>query len=213
MNIQQKKHYRCTARPGINRSMAVILAFSLITILLTACAGDYARKRAETYYLQGQALVNRGETDRAIKKFEKSIYLSEKTGFEAGVAHNLNELAIIHTNRDQFETARAELTQALEIYRSLEMNPEISKTMNNIIQSYRKEGRFEDAIEHYKQLIVWDEKTDNRLGMAFSLWNMALIYEHYLGDHEKARTARNWSLEIFQEPGNEEYLRRLQRRE
>ena len=188
----------------------MIPAMLLALLLVTACAGDYARKRAQSLYLQGQALVNRGETERAIKKFEKSIYLSEKTGFEAGVAHNLNELAIIHTNRGEFETARTELKQALEIYRSLEMNPEISKAMNNMVQTYRMEGRFEDAIEHYKKLIVWDEKSGNRLGMAFSLWNMALIYERYLGDHEKARTARNWSLEIFREPGNEKYLRQLQ---
>jgi len=210
-NPRIQKYVLLPAGSGF-RSLSIILAVTLITILLAACAGEYARKRAEHYYLQGQALVNRGDTERAIKKFEKSMDLSEKTGFDAGVAHNLNELAIIHTTRGEFETARSELDQALEIYRSLEMKPEISKTMDNIVLTYRQERRFEDAIEHYKKLIVWDEKIGNHLGMAFSLWNMALIYERYLGDYEKAHTARNWSLEIFREPGNEKYLRQLQER-
>ena len=99
-------------KAGSVRLAVMVLTSSLIIVLAMGCAGDYARQRAETYYLHGQALVNRGETDRAIKKFEKSIYLSEKTGFEAGIAHNLNELAIIHTTRGEFEKARSELNRA-----------------------------------------------------------------------------------------------------
>ena len=100
------------------RAVAMVLASLSLMLLMTACAGDYARKRAEVYYLQGQSLVNRGDTERAIKKFEKSMALSEKTGFDAGIAHNLNELAIIHTNRGEFDKARAKLNEALKIYRS-----------------------------------------------------------------------------------------------
>lgn len=190
----------------------LLLCFMMITLAL-GCAGDYARKRAEHYYLQGQALVNRGETERAVNKFEKSMDLSEKTGFTAGIAHNLNELAIIDSNRGNFDAARNKLDRALEIYRAEEMNTEVSKTLNNMVQIYRKEGRFEDAVEQYKQLITWDEKTGNRVGMAFSLWNMALIYDRYLGERTKARTARDWALEILREPGNEKYLKQLRGRE
>ena len=131
-------------------------------------------------------------------------------GADLGFQHQLYNWYGLPEGR--FDDARVKLDRALEIYRAEGMNTEVSKTLNNFAQIYHKEGRFEDAIEYYKKLIVWDEKTDNRLGMAFSLWNMALIYEHYLGDHEKARTARSWSLEIFQEPGNEKYLKELQAR-
>jgi len=196
------------------QTITVILASILTAVLGFGCAGDYARKRAEHYYHHGQALVNSGDTERAVKKFQKSMVLSEKTGFSAGIAHNLNELAIIHTNRGEFDKARTELNQALEIYRSLQgMDPEISKTMNNIAQTYYSEGRFQEAIEQYKKLIVWDENTGNRIGMARALWNMATIYEHYLGDPQKAGVARKWSLEIFREPGNEKHLQQLQGRE
>lgn len=194
------------------RAMAIILAVSSLMVIVTACAGDYARKRAKRYYLQGQNLVNRGDTDRAIKKFEKSMALSEKTGFDAGIAHNLNELAIIHTTRGEFETARSELDRALDIYRARNMIPEVSKTLNNRVQTYVREGRFKEAIFHYKMLVEWDEQTDNRLGMAISLYNMALIYDRRLGDREKASDAYNRSVEIFRETGNEKYLKKLQGR-
>ncbi|MCB2147616.1 MAG: tetratricopeptide repeat protein [Deltaproteobacteria bacterium] len=148
MNTQQiKKCFLFLADSGF-RSLSIVLAVALIAILLSACAGDYARKRAEYYYLQGQSLANQGQTERAIKKFEKSMDLSEKTGFVAGIAHNLNELAIIHTTAGEFDAARSELSRALDIYRSLDMKPEVSKTLNNISQTYAREGRFEDAILH-----------------------------------------------------------------
>ena len=194
------------SRRIISRSIAM----ALVSILAFGCAGDYARQQAKRYYHQGQALVNRGETERAVKKFEKSMYLSEKTGFSAGIAHNLNELAIIHTHRKEYETARSELARALKIYRSLDMQPEASKTMNNIVQTYLGERRFEEAIEHYQMLIAWDEKTSNRLGMALSYRNMAFIYERQLGNLSKAREAYERYLEISQEPEVNQYLQHLQ---
>jgi tetratricopeptide (TPR) repeat protein len=195
------------------RALTAILTSAMIVALLIGCAGDYARKRAEHYYLQGQALVNRGEIERAIKKFEKSIYLSEETGFAAGIANNLNELAIIDTNRGKFEDARDKLDRALGIYRSEKMNSEVSKTLNNLVQTYLREGRFEDAVLGYEKLIEWDEKTGNHLGVAIALYNTALIYHRNLKNREKAVEAYNRSVEIFRETGNEEYLRKLQGRE
>ncbi len=194
------------------RAMAIVPALLSLMVIVTACAGDYARKRAKHYYMQGQNLVNRGDTDRAIKKFEKSMDLSEKTGFDAGIAHNLNELAIIHTERGEFETARSELARALEIYRARNMIPEVSKTLNNKVQTYTREGRFEDAILHYETLVAWDERTGNQLGMAISLYNMALIYDRHLGDRAKALDAYNRSVKIFKKTGNEKYLKKLQGR-
>jgi tetratricopeptide (TPR) repeat protein len=192
------------------RALTAILTSAMVVALLVGCAGDYARKRAEHYYLQGQTLVNRGEVERAIKKFEKSIYLSEKTGFTAGIAHNLNELAIIDTNHGKYDDARAKLDRALTIYRAEEMNPEASKTLNNMVQTYLREGRFEDAVIGYEKLIEWDEKTGNHLGAAIALYNTALIYDRNLKDRKKAVDAYDRSIEIFRETGNEEYLRKLQ---
>ncbi len=195
------------------RSIVMALTVIQVAALIFGCAGEYARKRAEHYYLQGQALVTRGETERAIKKFEKSIYLSEKTGYAAGIAHNLNELAIIHTQTGQFDTARSELSRALDIYRSLDMRPEVSKTINNMAQTYLREGRAEEALRHYETLIAWDEKTGNHLGIAIALWNMARIYDHHLNDRQKALEAYKRSIYLFKKTGNEHYLQGLQERE
>ena len=137
------------------------------------------------------------------------MVLAEKTGFEAGVAHNLNELAIIHTNRGEFDAARGELNRALGIYQSLDMKPEVSKTLNNIVQTYIREGRFQAAMEHYQRLLEWDEKSGNRLGVAISLYNMALIYDRHLGDPRRAREAYQRAMAIFNEPGNRKYLETL----
>ena len=92
------------------------------------------------------------------------------------------------------------------------MQPEVSKTLNNLVQTYLREGRYEDAILRYEILMDWDQKTDNQLGVAVALYNMALIYNHHLGDREKAIEAYSRSVAIFRETGNEKYLEQLQGR-
>lgn len=194
----------------IHSRTAIAASFLTVALfLITACAGNYARKRAKDYYGQGQILASRGETKRAVNKFKKSMALAERSGYQEGVAHNLNELAIIHTARGEFETARSELNQALSIYERLEMNPEVSKTLNNIAQTYTREGRFIDAVAQYQRLIAWDEHTGNRLGMAISLYYMALILDRRLNDRPQAREAYQRAMKIFEEPGNETYLEKL----
>ena len=72
----------------------------LLTFVITSCSVRSVQiKRAEQRYQKGQVLVSRGEIDKAIVNFNKSMAMARGAGYMAGVAHNLNELAIIHTNR------------------------------------------------------------------------------------------------------------------
>lgn len=92
----------------------------------------FLQHRAERFYHQGQVLLSQGRTDDAYGKFDQSFRFSEKAGDRAGMAHNLNEKAIIHTARGQYDTAREALTRAVAIYKELGMTPEVSKALNNL---------------------------------------------------------------------------------
>jgi len=95
-------------------------------------------------------------------KFEKSLSLAREAGFKAGMAHNLNEMAIIHTARGEYAEARELLAEAVEIYKEFNMEPEVSKSLNNVAVTYVKERDFKEAVSRYEELLTWDGKTDNR---------------------------------------------------
>ena len=62
---------------------------------ITACSVRSVQiKRAEQRYQKGQVLASRGEIDKAIVNFNKSMAMARGAGYKAGVAHNLNELGL-----------------------------------------------------------------------------------------------------------------------
>jgi tetratricopeptide (TPR) repeat protein len=181
----------------------------LILFLLLATAGCVTAtgklRWAERLYQEGQFLVTRGKQEAAVKKFEKSLALSREIDFQAGVAHNLNELAIYYTARQEYEQARVLLREAIAIYRQKEMAPEVSKATNNMALTYMREGRIQKALEQYDELLVWDQRTHNRLGEAITFYNTGKIYEEYLADHTEARRRYTVALRYFQQLNNEEF--------
>ena len=129
----------------------------------------------------------------------------------AGVAHNLNEIGLIHTQRGEYTRAREEFNEAMEIYKQLNMEPEISKSLNNIASTYVMNKDFEGAIKRFEELAKWDERTGNSLGMAITLNNMGLLYEHNLGKHEEAQRRYSQALKIFKELGNEKQIQSVEK--
>jgi len=143
--------------------------------------------------------------------FNKSIAMARGAGYMAGVAHNLNELAIIHTNRGEYEKAREMLIEMIQIYKDLDMKPEVSKSISNMAVTYVREKKFQEAFKWFDELLEWDKETGNELGMGITLYNMALIYHQHLGMDEKATECLAKAMKIFKETGNEEYIQKIQR--
>jgi tetratricopeptide (TPR) repeat protein len=197
-----------TGNPNFN---PVICLLVLAVFVLPACSiQSFQIKRAEALYKRGQVLEAGGRLEEALSKFNDSMALAEKAGFRPGVANNLNEIAIIYTSGGEYEKARALLVKALHIYREMKWNTEVSKTLNNIALTYLKELRFDEAIKAYGDLLAWDHQTGNRLGRLITLNNMGFIYDHYLGDAEKARKSYEGALRIARELGERKYVTMLE---
>jgi len=189
-----------------------VLLFLSIFVISSCSARSVQIKRAENRYKKGQYFASKGEVDKAILNFEKSIRMARAVEFKEGVAHNLNELAIIYSSRGEYAKARKMLGEALEIYKELHMAPETSKAMNNIAITYVREQKFQEALKWFEDLIEWDTNTGNQLGVGITLYNMALIYHQHLGMKDKARDCLARALKIFRETGNEKYIQMIQER-
>lgn len=193
-----------------NRKLLILFFLSLF--LFTACSTrPYRMKRAERLYRQGQIYLSKGNQEKAIAKFEESLSLSRMIEFKPGIAHNLNEMAIIHTTRGEYVKAREILSEALAVYKDLNMGPEISKTLNNIASTYVRERDFKEAINRYEELIEWDQKQNNDLGVALSLYNIGVIYQNHLKQHQEAQKYYSEALKIFKRLGKEKYIQLLEK--
>lgn len=190
----------------------LVIVFFVSLFLITSCALSSTQiRQAELLYKRGQILLSKGKVEKAVFKFQKSLTLAREAGFKPGVAHNLNEIAIIHASRGEYAKARKLLTEAVVIYREVNMEPEVSKSLNNIALTYLKERDFKEALNQYEALLKWDRKTDNLLGVAITLNNMGLIYDHHLGQHEEAQSRYSQALEIFEKLGMEKYLQSVKK--
>lgn len=115
------------------KNCSVVILLSVAIFLLSSCAPRFLQiRRAELLYKEGQILLSKGKGEEAMLKFEKSLSLAREAGFKAGMAHNLNEMAIIHTARGEYAEARELLAKAVEIYKEFNMEPEVSKSLNNV---------------------------------------------------------------------------------
>jgi pentatricopeptide repeat protein len=91
------------------------------------------------------------------------------------------------------------------------MEPEVSKAMNNMANTYVRERNPDEAIAWFNKLIEWDTQTGNRLGVGITYYNLALVYHRQLKMEKKARACLNKAVIIFKEPGNERFLEMIQK--
>jgi len=197
-------------KPRVSQFPLLIL-LGLLILLLAGCVSTSGKMRwAEQLYHNGQFLAAKGKEEAAVKKFEKSLKLSREINFSAGIAHNLNELAIYYTARQDYQDARTMLAEAIALYREEEMDPEVSKAMNNVAITYLREGNIGKTLEQYNELLDWDRQTGNLLGEAITLYNMGSIYERYIGDRKKARERYTIALEYFKKLDNTEYVKAVE---
>ena len=180
-------------------SIALLVMVSAFFLSFACSPAPYRMKRAERLYRQGQIYHARGDQEKAIKKFEESIALSEMVDFKPGIANNLNEMAIIHTRNQAFAKARDLLHQCLDIYKELNMASEVSKTLNNIALSYEQEGDFPKAIATYEELLAWDKETDNHIGMGLTASRIGYLYSRKLNDKDKAHSKFMESIPYFEQ--------------
>ncbi len=196
----------CNAKERI--AVFLTLALTVFFVMPTGCVSTAGKLRwAEQLYKNGQYLASKGKEEAAVEKFEKSLKLSREIGFSAGIAHNLNELAIYHASRKDYEKARALLFEAIAIYREEGMAPEVSKAMNNVANTYMREGKIGKTFEQYNELLDWDRQTGNLLGEAITLYNMGSLYERYIGDKKKASERYVIALDYFTQLDNVQYIK------
>ena len=151
-----------------------------------------------SYNSLGIIFYNKGDYDKAINYYSRSLKIREEIGDKKGIAATLNNFGIVY--QDMGDNARA-----IEYYTlSLKTNEEIgdkngeSNTLSNIGRIYLEQHDTSKAIYYQTRSLKIREAIGDKRGMAIAYNNLASIYS---GQNNKTKALEyyNHSLKISEE--------------
>ncbi|MBL4586977.1 MAG: tetratricopeptide repeat protein, partial [Flavobacteriales bacterium] len=150
---------------------------------------------------QGASFHVRGDYDKAIDYYTKSLKISEETGGKQGIALSLNNIGIIYKGQGDYVRAIDFYTKSLRIKEGIGDKRGIALSLNNIGNIYMTQGNYAKAINYHSKSLKIKEEIGNKQGIAASLNNIGDIYTNQ-GDYVKAIDYYVKSLKIEEALGN-----------
>ncbi len=149
----------------------------------------------------GIIFYNKGDFDKAINYYSRSLKIRAEIGDKKGIAATLNNFGIVY--QDQGDNAKA-----IEYYtRSLKTNEEIgdkkgeANTLSNIGRIYREQNDTSKAIYYQTRSLKLRESIGDKRGMAIAFSNIGSIYSDQ-GNKTKAMEYFIHYLKISEEIGD-----------
>ncbi|MBI5679981.1 MAG: tetratricopeptide repeat protein [Methanobacterium sp.] len=167
----------------------------------------------------GMVYFDKGELNKALESFEKSIEINQEIGYKKGEAINLSNLGLIYLDKEAINLSnlgliyldKGELNKALESFeKSIEINQEIgykkgeADDLGNMGIIYKKMNNYEEALNYHERALGIDKKIGDRYGEAIDLANLGVIYKK-MNKPEKAVTTSQKAFELLEELGDTKY--------
>jgi signal transduction histidine kinase len=118
-----------------------------------------------------------GNTQSAIKNFEKSLKIHETIGNSVGQAKVLNNIGEVYKEKKEYNQALKYYFQALRINDNVNFNPGRGVCLNNIGEVYLAQKNFAQALEHFVKSLKIKSLTNNKRSQANTLNNLAITYQ------------------------------------
>jgi tetratricopeptide (TPR) repeat protein len=144
---------------------------------------------------------DKGEWERAIEYYERSLAIKEKVGDEHGMATTFNNLGEVYRVKGEWDRAIEYYEKDLAICKKVGDEHGMATTFNNLGSVYQDRGEWEQAIECYERSLAICEKVGNEHGMALSYNNIAMLYRDQ-GRLQEAIPLFGKSLEILERIGD-----------
>lgn len=129
------------------------------------------------------------------------------------IAGNLNNIAIIYCEQENYEKSLEYNRRSLKVYKELRDIKGIGRSLNNIGAVYKIQRRYLEAEAYYLQSLKAFEKLGDKQLIAASLNNIGILYSLRGGssgntqDYKKAIEYCKKSLAIAREIGSKEYIK------
>jgi tetratricopeptide (TPR) repeat protein len=161
------------------------------------------KKKATAFNNIGAAQYNKGEIEKSIENFIKSLEVSKKTENVFATADGLNNIGVIYYNQGEIEKALLYFHQSLKIREEIGNKKGIANSINSIGAIYKNQGELKLALQYFQKSLTVQREIGDKEGVAISLTNMGAIYREQ-GNNKKAMEYVQQSLKLYEELDNVE---------
>ncbi|MFH2094535.1 MAG: tetratricopeptide repeat protein, partial [Bacteroidota bacterium] len=146
----------------------------------------------------GYIFYTRGEYDKAMEYYGKSLEIHRKNNNKQGIAELLNNIGIIYDDTGEPLKALDYYHRSMDIYVETGDEYGLAYSYNNLGSLYFIQGDMQRALDLYQKSAGMQEKIGNKQGFALALNNIGIIYRNQ-GNIPRALEYYYKSLEIKKE--------------
>ncbi len=150
----------------------------------------------------GLLYQDKGEWERAIEYYERSLALKEKVGDEYGMAPTFHDLGLMYQYKGKLDKAIEYHERSLAIVERIGDEYGMSRVFNSLGDVYQAKGEWQRAIECYERSLATREKVGDEHGMATTLNSLGSVYRAK-GEWERAIEYYERSLAVKEKMGDE----------
>ncbi|MHA1911141.1 MAG: tetratricopeptide repeat protein, partial [Candidatus Kariarchaeaceae archaeon] len=163
--------------------------------------GKDKKSKANLFNSKGVIYRQKGELDKALNYYEKSLIIKEEIGEKRGIALSLNNIGIVYYQKGEIDQALEYYKKSLIIKEEIGEKRSIALSLNNIGVLYNQKGELNKALEFYEKSLVIKEELGNKQEIAPLLNNIGVLYR-MKGELDKALDYYGKSLVIREKLGN-----------
>lgn len=165
---------------------------------------DFAKERDDSLQMavalnvQATALNFKGDFDKAIEYYKRSLAINEAQKDERGIGALSNNIAHVYRKQGNYQKATEYYFRSLQIREQAQDIPGMATSLGSLGLLFMNQNQYDEAIEYFNRCLSLFEELGDKLAAAGTLNNLGLIYAEQ-GDLEKALDTYTQSLKIREE--------------
>ncbi|MGS2643550.1 tetratricopeptide repeat protein [Streptosporangium sp. G12] len=160
-----------------------------------------SRQQAVGLHQLGIIAHRRGDYERALRHYRRSLTINEKLGDRAGMARGYHQLGIVAQERGEHERALEHYRRSLSIDEELGDRAGMASGYHQLGMIAQERREYERALEHYHRSLTIKEELGDEAGMANGYHHLGMIAQER-GERERALEHYRRSLTIHEKLGN-----------
>jgi tetratricopeptide (TPR) repeat protein len=156
---------------------------------------------SNSYKTMGMVYNFMGKYDSSLDYFNKSLHIAKIIDDQAGIAHLLNNIGLIHWHKAALKLALDHFNQSLAVAMRIGYSNVVSTVLGNLGLIYNERTKYKIALGYFQKALKTSEEVGHKANMATNLHNIGLCYEN-IYDYKNAMKYYEQSLNIFRNIGN-----------
>ncbi|TES93006.1 MAG: tetratricopeptide repeat protein [Candidatus Cloacimonadota bacterium] len=141
------------------------------------------KKKESRIYAQGLNTLggifyNRGNYNKALKYYQKTLTISKALNDKKGIGTASNNIGLVYHNKGELDTTLKYYKRYLAISEEIGDKKGIGIASNNIGGVYHNKGELSISLDYYKKYLAISEEIGYKRGTAIASGNIGIIYRN-----------------------------------